>query len=93
MTTQLPPVRVPVSACPRCQKRCDSATPLGRTAVVPKPGDISLCGGCGLPLKFVQDLHLAEASEEDLASLPVSFLILISRAQDRIAQRLGARRN
>lgn len=26
MTTAPPPFRVPVSACPRCGKRCDSAT-------------------------------------------------------------------
>jgi hypothetical protein len=91
MTTQLEPVRIPASACPKCEKRCDSATPLGRS-FVPKPGDISVCLGCGLVLIFGPDLRLGRASKEDVAALPLHVLITISRLQDRITHRL-ARRN
>lgn len=42
--------------CPACGYKTDAATPVGAAGIRPKPGDASICLGCGQLLFFELDM-------------------------------------
>jgi hypothetical protein len=57
------------SPCPICAKALDVATGRADT-VTPKPGDFTLCDGCGSVLRFAEDMQLRATTQADLAEMP-----------------------
>jgi len=53
--------------CPKCgYKNMDTATDVEGTAVAPKPGDVSICWGCGGLLVFDEGMRMYAPSRAEL---------------------------
>jgi hypothetical protein len=59
---------MPASHCPNCYYAYDCATDFRGQAVVPKPGDVSICLNCGAANVFADDLTVRSPTEEERAS-------------------------
>lgn len=60
--------RVPASACPTCGAKLNAASDLFAQNR-PVPGDLAVCGWCGAPNAFDDNLLLRPATADDLAKL------------------------
>lgn len=58
--------------CPRCSKEFTAATSVGPDDARPKPGDPTICFGCGELLVFGADLAPREPTADELAAFRVS---------------------
>lgn len=57
------------SRCPGCRQTLNATgDPHGRGA--PRPGDLSVCSGCGTILRFDHRLHLIAMTPRELERLP-----------------------
>lgn len=61
---------LPISKCPVCGYKMDSATCVGDERAMPRPNEISLCLKCGEVMAFNDDLSLRQASLNDLIDVP-----------------------
>lgn len=59
---------LPSCACPACAKELNAATPT-KGEGMPKPGDYSLCFGCGSFLVFQQDLTVRLLTIEEIETM------------------------
>lgn len=57
--------RLPACRCPYCGTQLDAATKLDR-AIMPKPGDISVCIKCAQVLVFADDLMLRKPKPDEI---------------------------
>jgi hypothetical protein len=80
---------VVLSTCPRCRYEMDAATAVREGGRRPQAGDFSLCGRCGLPLRFDGEGKLVAATIEELENLDPHNRTLLMRA----AAALGSQRN
>lgn len=55
--------RVPLKACPWCGELRDAATSFENAS--PRPGDVSICAGCGGLTKFDENLELVKVEEAE----------------------------
>jgi len=61
-------IRVPESNCPVCSYRMRCSLPIDGGGA-PRPGDISICGNCGVQLLFNDDRGMDLLSNETKKSL------------------------
>lgn len=69
------------SRCPACRKALDAATAIDAPTAKPKPGDVSLCFGCGTVLVFTKKLGHRVAGKRDLLGLTKTQLAALRRTQ------------
>ena len=67
-------------SCPACGKVLDRSLEI-QAGRGPKPGDISICIGCGAVAFWTELLDLRAASKEELRALPFSTQVLIDDAR------------
>jgi hypothetical protein len=58
--------RMPMQLCPRCGYTLDAATHSEGLERKPKPGDITMCAQCQLPLQFGEGLKLESLDLDEL---------------------------
>lgn len=78
---------MPHGACPTCKRKLDAAeapTKYGGWKVRPRPGDLSVCLGCGEILEFKEDMQLAAISLNHMLELPPETSADLIRVQRRI---------
>lgn len=76
-----------VAPCPQCGARLDAASSLGYDGAMPTEGDLSVCGHCATPLKFIDDAgNLARLTPAELAALPADIRRRLLHAMDVIRQ-------
>jgi Zn ribbon nucleic-acid-binding protein len=79
---------IPAAKCPKCgyfmDATCEAYNYGGRR---PRPGDISMCLGCGYASIFNDDLTRREPTKEE--ALTISLLPEVMKAQIARAQLLG----
>lgn len=63
-------IKMGKDSCPYCGKTLDAATPAFDDSAKPKPGDISICIGCGGSLVFANDMSLREMTQRERERLP-----------------------
>lgn len=87
--------RIPPAECPKCGYFIDATSEAyNYGGMKPRPGDISMCIGCGHATIFRKDLTRREPSKEE--ALHISLLPEVIKAQLARAQLLGdklAKRN
>lgn len=72
---------------PCCGYMVDHATVIGeRYPVVPKPGDFSVCIGCGGWLRYIEDGATRLFDAEDILDLDAEQISLLRRATAAIAE-------
>ena len=59
----------PISFCPQCNYKMDSADPARNDEGKPEPGDSSVCLNCGQLLVFDGELILRTPTREEIADL------------------------
>lgn len=79
--------KVPDSTCPKCQRIQAAAIHEGR-ALPPKPGDLTVCTGCGEISRFDSEMGLRTMSPAEWNLLPLD-----TRSQLRQMQRIVHRTN
>jgi hypothetical protein len=73
------------SRCPRCRQILNGTVdPQARGA--PRPGDLTVCAGCGTILRFGPKLALTGVTPEQLEQLPVETARELLAAKDRFAK-------
>jgi hypothetical protein len=60
---------LPLSRCPACDYRLDSATIFHGEDVLPEPRDFSVCLNCGQILVYRGDLTLRKATRAEISEL------------------------
>jgi len=83
-------VATPITRCPGCSYKIDSASALDGSKVRPRPGDLSLCFHCSLVLMFEEDLTVREATIDEIAELPTEMRALLAKASLSIRLLRGA---
>ena len=66
MSTSDSQAGLPPTACPRCGCRLDAADQSNGGTARPRPGDFSVCWGCGQVLVFTEACGLRAAVTADL---------------------------
>jgi hypothetical protein len=74
--------------CPMCNAKLDAATHLPGKAV-PKPGDVSVCAGCGELLQFTDRMGLEKMEQEKLAQLSKQDRLVLERASQYFKGKKG----
>jgi hypothetical protein len=69
MTKNYDPIRLPPKKCPHCGYLVTAASAMRGPTPMPKPGDLSVCFGCGEALQFDRRLRLAKITAAELAAL------------------------
>lgn len=69
-----PTTTLPEAQCPSCGKIVDRATVVGSRGR-PKPGDATVCIGCGEVALFGDDLQLRRPTTKEVAELKADFRI------------------
>ena len=78
--------------CPKCGHILDAATSLENAS--PKPGDVTICVGCGNLLEFLKDKPwLAPISQEKLGALDEDNRKTLESLRNAIGEMLRKRRN
>lgn len=68
--------------CPKCGTFLDAASVLRSGHIpMPKPGDFTVCIGCGVIMTFGDQLQLQEVSEAELAALKPKELTNVKKIQ------------
>lgn len=81
-------IRVKPSKCPNCKNEFDGAFALGQ-GTEPKPGDFSVCIGCGQFLRYGKDLRLESTTLAKAREfLEPHYLEALQRARAYIFTRL-----
>lgn len=77
---------LPPSKCPVCGKTVDAATPFikGQEKARPRPGDVTVCVGCGEICAYTDEMTLRRAELNDLMKMPESDREMIGKVQDMI---------
>lgn len=55
--------------CPNCGNLLECASHLSDDSLKPRPGDYSICIGCGTVLRFTSDMKVTEVTEDEFLSL------------------------
>ncbi|HEY9642141.1 MAG TPA: hypothetical protein V6C57_16765 [Coleofasciculaceae cyanobacterium] len=61
--------RQPGDSCPWCDRFLNAVTSISEDATAPKPGDVSVCFGCGGLLEFNKSLKVEKIKPETIADL------------------------
>lgn len=72
------------SPCPRCDRWLDRTSHGRGAAVLPKPGDLTLCIGCCALLVFDDNMRLAEPSAEILADIDAETMAEVEQIKTAI---------
>jgi hypothetical protein len=83
---------VKATACPKCGRKLDVATCTYDEALVPKPGDFSVCIGCAEVLRFDHELEPVLAVPAELAELDPEMLARLERSRAAIRRLRGVPR-
>jgi hypothetical protein len=76
------PFRHVASHCPRCRQILNGTVdPQGRGA--PRPGDLTVCAGCGTILRFGPKLALTGVTPDQVEALPPETAKELLAAKDR----------
>lgn len=75
---------LPVSHCPACGYKLDTATAAVTKDCRPAPDDVSLCLECGEILIFNEDMTLRRADLNDLLDMPKRQMRVLTAAQELI---------
>jgi hypothetical protein len=78
--------KTPSAACPRCQKLLDRVDALIGGPATPKPGDVTLCIGCGTILVFTPGLGLRIARPDDMEELSPEQTEVLAMARQFVKQ-------
>jgi hypothetical protein len=62
----------------------DAATSIGKAQAMPKPGDLSVCFGCGEVLQFDQHLRQHQLTARELVRLDPDEAALLRRLQSTV---------
>jgi hypothetical protein len=73
--------RIRPSLCPKCGHTLDACTSAKFDGAQPRPGDATVCIGCGAVLSFTDDLSL---QEQDLNELTPDVLREVKKVQAAI---------
>lgn len=73
--------RIPEGECLQCGKKMDAASNLADDALVPEPGDVTLCIHCGYIMAFADDLTFRAVTEEEIKEIPLDEISRFQRAR------------
>lgn len=77
---------LPHDTCPVCKKTLNAVTSIGEM-YSPKPGDVSLCTGCGVILEFDDQLKYMLVSDTAIQDLDPETLEQLMAFSDAIVRR------
>lgn len=85
---QQPSTIIPESLCPRCKAKLNRASSINAPYAEPRPGDTTLCIGCGILLVFTAEQRLRRSTEEEFTRV-----VRFDPRMWAMSQFLGARLN
>ena len=86
--TRYPDYQTPDATCPGCGKHVDGALASTVRSPAPKPGDLTVCGYCGVAGVFTDDLQIRALTQDEFVDLPAQTKQDISRATAVVMARL-----
>ena len=72
------------TVCPKCGYEINAHSPLTDPAVMPQPGNASICYDCYNLNKYDDNLQLVELTEEERDSIPPELMLEIETIIDKI---------
>ena len=74
--------------CPKCNKTLDGAAGTGE----PKEGDVSICIGCAVPLRYDENMLLRRMTKKEFKEFPAFFVAEMKAAQKNVLRLIKARK-